>query len=61
MAYGNQGKNFNIIVGAQNLADLYTEYGVQENSTHLSMTVPFLSDEVTFEVQCLYVSDESAV
>ncbi|XP_036437925.1 zona pellucida protein AX 1 [Colossoma macropomum] len=51
VAYGNQGKNFNIMVGRKDLsADLYAEYSVHENSTHLSMTVPFLANEVTFEL-----------
>ncbi|XP_072531087.1 zona pellucida protein AX 1 [Salminus brasiliensis] len=49
--YGNQGKNFNIMLGTQDLsADIYTEYGVQENSTHLSMTVPFLANNIVFEL-----------
>ncbi|XP_066532751.1 zona pellucida protein AX 1 [Hoplias malabaricus] len=48
--FGNQGKNFNIMVGKQDLADLYTEYGIQENSTHMNMTVPFLANGVVFEL-----------
>ncbi|KAL6486534.1 hypothetical protein MHYP_G00059260 [Metynnis hypsauchen] len=51
VTYGNQGKNFNVMVGGKDLfADLYAEYSVHENATHLSMTVPFLANEVTFEL-----------
>uniref|UniRef100_A0A3B1JV37 Zona pellucida protein AX 1 n=1 Tax=Astyanax mexicanus TaxID=7994 RepID=A0A3B1JV37_ASTMX len=51
VTYGNQGKNFHIYVGTQNIsAELYTDYGVQENSTHFTMTVPFLANEIVFEL-----------
>uniref|UniRef100_A0AAR2IJ64 ZP domain-containing protein n=1 Tax=Pygocentrus nattereri TaxID=42514 RepID=A0AAR2IJ64_PYGNA len=51
VTYGNQGKNFNVMVGGKDLfTDLYAEYSVHENATHLSMTVPFLANEVTFEL-----------
>lgn len=52
VAYGNQGKNFNVLLGKQSLsADLYKEYRIQENSTHFSMVVPFLANNVIFEVR----------
>lgn len=47
----NRGINFDVRVGMRDLwADLYTEYGVKENGTHISMTVPFLAQDVVFEV-----------
>ncbi|KAM9435624.1 zona pellucida protein AX 1 [Clarias gariepinus] len=50
IGHGNQGVNFQISIGRRNLtADLYTEYSVKENGTHVKMTVPFLAQDIVFE------------
>ncbi|KAK1796108.1 hypothetical protein P4O66_009197, partial [Electrophorus voltai] len=50
VAYGNQGKNLKAVVGIRDLsADLFKEYSGRENSTHMSMAVPFLAHDVVFE------------
>lgn len=51
IAPGYQGLNFDVRVGTRELtAELYTEYGVKEKDNHISMTVPFLAQDVVFEV-----------
>lgn len=48
----NQGIPFHVKVGKRTLtADLYAAYGVKENATHMTMAVPFLAQDVVFEVQ----------
>ncbi|KAK2864323.1 hypothetical protein Q7C36_003477 [Tachysurus vachellii] len=48
--HGNQSVNFRVRVGTRDLsADLYREYSVKENGTHLDLTVPFLAQDVVFE------------
>lgn len=56
---GHRGQdiNFHVTVGKRELsADLYTEYGVKKNSCHMNMTVPFLAQDVVFEVQPAFTS-----
>ncbi|XP_062858610.1 zona pellucida protein AX 1 [Trichomycterus rosablanca] len=50
VAHEELGKAFDMMVGGRDLGpDLYQEYHVKENSTHLSMTVPFLARDAAFE------------
>lgn len=54
IAFGLEIKdaNFGVRVGTRDFStDLYTEYDVKENGTHMMMTVPFLAQDVVFEVQ----------
>ncbi|KAG7316350.1 hypothetical protein KOW79_019891 [Hemibagrus wyckioides] len=45
--HGNH--SFKVRVGTRDLsADLHTEYSLKRNSTHLNMTVPFLTQDVVF-------------
>ncbi|KAF7690540.1 zona pellucida protein AX 1 [Silurus meridionalis] len=45
-----QDVQYRVRVGMRDLtADLYKEYGVQENGTHVYMAVPFLAQDVLFE------------
>ncbi|XP_028253686.1 zona pellucida sperm-binding protein 2-like [Parambassis ranga] len=47
---GNKGRNFQTMVGSRQLTpQLAEEYKFQENSTHFSMAVPYLSMDVAFE------------
>uniref|UniRef100_A0A8C1W2W2 Zona pellucida protein AX 1 n=1 Tax=Cyprinus carpio TaxID=7962 RepID=A0A8C1W2W2_CYPCA len=51
ISFGNLGKNFNIKLGVRDMTpDLRTEYDIKENATHMSLTVPFLSSDVVFEL-----------
>lgn len=48
----NQGIPFHVKIGKRTLsADLYMAYSVKENATRMTMTVPFLAQDVVFEVQ----------
>lgn len=48
----NHSVNFRVRVGTRDLsADLNTEYSLKQDSTHLNMTVPFLAQDVVFEVR----------
>lgn len=50
--YGTKGFNFVTTVGNQTLtSDLAGEYGLMENGTHLSFSVPFSSPNVVYEVR----------
>lgn len=59
--HGNQSVNFRVRVGTRHLsADLYREYSVKENGTHLHLTVPFLAQDVVFEVQYVFTSSHDS-
>ncbi|KAG8011372.1 Zona pellucida sperm-binding protein 2 [Nibea albiflora] len=48
--YGTGGSNFQIMLGKRMLTpDLAQQYGLTENGTHLSVTVPFSSPDVVYE------------
>uniref|UniRef100_UPI0037E90789 uncharacterized protein n=1 Tax=Semicossyphus pulcher TaxID=241346 RepID=UPI0037E90789 len=49
--YGNQGNNFDTMVGPQQLThELAESYHFRENSTHYSLTVPYNAKEVAYEL-----------
>nr|XP_055041376.1 zona pellucida protein AX 1 [Misgurnus anguillicaudatus] len=51
ISFGNLGKNFNVMLGTQDLTpERSAEYGVSENATHMSFVVPFLASDVAFEL-----------
>ncbi|XP_060907869.1 uncharacterized protein LOC132984874 [Labrus mixtus] len=50
VAYGNQGLNFETMVGPRQLtADLAEDYRYHENGTHFSLIVPYTAKGTTFE------------
>ena len=50
--YGSQGHNFETVVGGSLLtAELAQQYSFNENGTHFTLTVPFGSPDIAFEVQ----------
>ncbi|XP_020497136.2 uncharacterized protein zpax1 [Labrus bergylta] len=50
VAYGNQGRNFETMVGPQQLTDdLAKDYRFQENGTHFSLIVPYTAKGIAFE------------
>ncbi|KAM3602379.1 uncharacterized protein V6R79_003008 [Siganus canaliculatus] len=49
--YGNQGKNFETMVGARQLTpEIASGYSLQENSTHFSLVVPHTAEDSAFEL-----------
>nr|XP_057912497.1 uncharacterized protein LOC131106949 [Doryrhamphus excisus] len=49
--YGNQGKNFQTLVGYQELSpELAQTFKLQENETHLSFVVPFSAKHTVYEL-----------
>ncbi|TSR99429.1 Zona pellucida sperm-binding protein 2 [Bagarius yarrelli] len=50
IGHGENGVNFHVTVGTRDLsADLFSEYDVTDNGTHINVTVPFLAQDVVFE------------
>lgn len=51
VTYGNQGRNFETLVGPRQLTfDLAESYHLKENGTHFSLVVPFTAKDTAFEV-----------
>ncbi|XP_053192910.1 zona pellucida protein AX 1 [Scomber japonicus] len=49
--FGNQGKNFQTMVGAREVTpDLAELYNFQENGTHFSLKVSYVAEDTVFEV-----------
>lgn len=59
--YGNQGFNFQTVVGKQMLTSgLAQQYSFMDNDTHCSFIVPFSSSDVVVEVRSESAHDECA-
>lgn len=51
VTYGNQGSNFQTIVGPRQLSpEMANAYNFQENATHFSLIVPYNAVDTAFEV-----------
>lgn len=49
--YGSQGRNFQTLVGYQELtSDLSEDFDLKDNRTHFSFVVPFMAKNAAFEV-----------
>lgn len=49
--FGNQGKNFQTMVGARELKpDLAELYKFQDNGTHFSLKVSYVAEDIVYEV-----------
>ncbi|XP_074541831.1 zona pellucida protein AX 1 [Halichoeres trimaculatus] len=51
VTYGNQGRNFETLVGPRQLTfELAESYHLKENGTHFSLVVPFSAQDTAFEL-----------
>ena len=60
--YGSQGHNFETMLGTQMLTpELGRVYGQTENGTHLSLSLPYTSLDVAFEVSSSAVKQDRSL